>query len=52
MAKKQALGKGLGALIKTQGMGSSITGPGNVKSGPGTHENDVRNVSIEQIVPF
>ncbi len=49
MAKKQALGKGLGALIKTQGLGSSITGPGNQKAGPGTHENDVRNVPIGQI---
>ncbi len=50
MAKKQALGKGLGALIKTQGIGSNITGPGNQKSGPGTHENDVRNVPIGQII--
>lgn len=50
MAKKKALGKGLGALIKTQGLGSSITGSGNQKSGPGTHENDVRNVAIGQIV--
>lgn len=51
MAKKQALGKGLGALIKTQGAGSSITAPGNHKAGPGSHESDVRKVSITQVVP-
>lgn len=51
MAKKQALGKGLGALIKNQGAGGAITNPGNQKTGPGTHENDVRNVPITQIVP-
>ncbi len=50
MAKKKALGKGLGALIKNQGIASSITGPGNQKSSPGTHENDVRNVPISQII--
>ncbi len=49
MAKKQALGKGLGALIKTQGT-SSITS-NNVKTGPGTHENDVRNVPITSVIP-
>ncbi len=52
MAKKQALGKGLGALIKNQGTGpSSITAPGSRKSGPGEHENDVRTVPTTQIVP-
>ncbi len=49
MAKKQALGKGLGALIKTQG--SSTLAGNSVKKGPGTHENDVRNVPISQVVP-
>lgn len=56
MAKKQALGKGLGALIKKQGNSSDFSSPTSAsepekKQGVGTHENDVRNVSIEQVVP-
>ncbi len=49
MAKKQALGKGLGALIKTQG--NSSIASNSVKKGSGTHENDVRNVPITSVVP-
>ncbi len=57
MAKKQALGKGLGALIKKQGNSSDFP-QDNVPSrnqsndnGVGTHENDVRTVPIDQVIP-
>jgi ParB family chromosome partitioning protein len=57
MAKKQALGKGLGALIKKQGNSSdfaaahTFASKQNGNSGVGTHENDVRNVPIDQVIP-
>jgi ParB family chromosome partitioning protein len=57
MAKKQALGKGLGALIKRQGNSTdfapshSSSSEANNHGGPGTHENDVRNVPISQVIP-
>ncbi|MGJ8656668.1 MAG: ParB/RepB/Spo0J family partition protein [Akkermansiaceae bacterium] len=57
MAKKQALGKGLGALIKKQGNSSdfaqnhSLQSNQNDKGGVGTHENEVRNVPIDQVIP-
>ncbi|MFT5905110.1 MAG: ParB family chromosome partitioning protein [Cryomorphaceae bacterium] len=57
MAKKQALGKGLGALIKKQGNSTDFA-PAHLSasnkdnnSGVGTHENDVRNVPIKQVIP-
>jgi len=50
MAKK-ALGKGLGALIKNQGNQSNITKPGGNSNAPGTHDNDVRMVAIDSVVP-
>jgi ParB family chromosome partitioning protein len=53
MAKK-ALGKGLGALIKTTESQSPIaqkTAPKRKDSEPGKHEGDVRMVKIESIVP-
>ena len=57
MAKKQALGQGLGALIKRQGNSTDSAPPhsssseANNHGGPGTHENDVRNVPISQVIP-
>lgn len=57
MAKKQALGKGLGALIKKQGNSTDFTSNHSASSnkdadnGVGTHENDVRNVLIDQVIP-
>jgi ParB family chromosome partitioning protein len=57
MAKKQALGQGLGALIKRQGNSTDFAPPhssaskANNHGGPGTHENDVRNVPISQVIP-
>lgn len=57
MAKKQALGKGLGALIKKQGNSSdfksdhSSTEKHIDKSNIGSHENEVRNVPITQVIP-
>ena len=56
MAKKQALGKGLGALIKKQGNSSEISkentaNPASENNRMGSHENDVRKVSISQVVP-
>ncbi len=57
MAKKQALGQGLGALIKKQGNSTDITSVNasanklGIHSGVGTHENDVRNVPINQVIP-
>jgi len=57
MAKKQALGKGLGALIKKQGNSTdfpqenSYTGSQNTDKEVGTHENEVRTVPIEQVIP-
>ena len=49
MAKK-ALGKGLGALIRKQDT-PSITKNTQSSNAPGTHENEVRNVPITQVVP-
>ncbi|MEZ7956577.1 MAG: ParB/RepB/Spo0J family partition protein [Rubritalea sp.] len=56
MANKQALGKGLGALIKKQGNSTDFkpvhsSSNKNMNSGVGTHENDVRNVPIDQVIP-
>ena len=54
MAKKQALGKGLGALIKKQGNSTDFAPPASSTKdgdGIGTHENEVRNVPIEQVIP-
>ncbi len=57
MAKKQALGKGLGALIKKQGNSSEISKDISKSSssqnhtGMGSHENDVRKVPIKKVVP-
>lgn len=57
MAKKQALGKGLGALIKKQGNSSDFTqnhasqSNQNEDKEVGTHENEVRNVPIDQVIP-
>ena len=57
MAKKQALGQGLGALIKKQGNSSDFatshaaSSKINHNSGPGTHENEVRKVPINQVIP-
>ena len=57
MAKKQALGKGLGALIKKQGNSSDFpqdnVSPSNQNkdNGIGAHENEVRTVPIDQVVP-
>lgn len=57
MAKKQALGKGLGALIKKQGNSSdfaqanSLSSQSSNKNEVGKHESDVRNVPITQVIP-
>jgi len=54
MAKKQALGKGLGALIKKQGNSSELSKDGvnnpTSNTSVGSHENDVRKVAIAQVV--
>ncbi len=57
MAKKQALGQGLGALIKKQGNSTdfapahSVGNKFNNSNAVGTHENEVRKVPINQVVP-
>lgn len=52
MAKK-ALGKGLGALIKNQSNQSNIAKPNanSQSNAPGTHDNDVRMVPIDSVIP-
>lgn len=53
MAKK-ALGKGLGALIKKQESPSPIaqkTAPKKKDTAPGTHDNDVRMVTVGSVIP-